>query len=113
MNIISTKWIFRIKYKVDGQIDRYKAWLLARGFQQNAGIDYFSTFSPVVKPLTLRIMFSLAVTRKWVVQQVDINNAFLNGMLHETVYIQQPEGFLDPDKPSHVCKLKKSLYELK
>lgn len=113
MNIISTKWIFRIKHKADGQVDRYKARLVARGFQQNAGIDYFSTFSPVVKPLTLHIIFSLAVTKRWIIQQVDINNAFLNGTLHETVYIQQPEGFLDPDKPTHVCKLKKSLYGLK
>lgn len=99
---------FQGKYKADGSLNRYKARLVARGFQQNTGIDYFNTFSPVIKPLTLRIMFSLAVTYDWKVQRVDINNAFLNGQLKETVYIQQHKGFQNETKPLHVCKLNKA-----
>lgn len=94
-------------------MERYKARLVARGFQQNAGVDYFQTFSPVIKPLTLRIIFSLTATKGWNIQQIDINNAFLNGLLKETVYIHQPEGFVDQSKPHHVCRLVKALYGLK
>lgn len=113
MNPITTKWVFRVKYKSNGSLDRYKAWLVAWGFQQNIGVDYFNTFSPVIKPLTLRIMFSLAATHGWKVQQIDINNAFLNGKLKETMFIQQPKGFQDKSRPSHVCQLDKALYGLK
>lgn len=113
MNLISTKWIFRIKYTKDGGVERYKARLVARGFQQNAGIDFFQTYSPVVKPVTLRLIFSITITFGWGNQQVDIDNVFINGQLKETVYISQPEGFVDESKPSHVCKLIKALYGLK
>lgn len=78
-----------------------------------AGVDYFHTYSPVLKPLTLRIMFTMVVTNGWKVQQVDINNAFLNGTLNEEVFIKQPEGFIDLARPNYVCKLKKALYGLK
>lgn len=108
MNIISIKWVFQIKYYKDGTIERYKARLVAKGFQQHAGVDYFHTFSLVIKPLTLRIVFSIAVTKGWKIQQVNIDNAFLNGHLKETVYIEQPEGFIDQSKPTHVCKLSKA-----
>lgn len=113
MNLISIKWLFRVKYHKDGTVEMYKVRLVARGFQQNAGVDYFNTFSRVLKPATLRIMFTLAVSKKWQIQQVDINNAFLHGDLKETVYIKQPEGFCSTDKPDHVCKLSKALYGLK
>ncbi|KAK6152772.1 hypothetical protein DH2020_012411 [Rehmannia glutinosa] len=83
MNLITSKWIFRTKFKSDGTVERLKARLVARGFQQNAGVDFFDTFSPVVKPLTIRIMFSLAITRGWKIHQVDVNNAFLKGNLKE------------------------------
>lgn len=96
------KWLFRVNYYKDGSVERYKTRFVARGFQQQAGIDYFYTFSPVIKPVTLRIVFSLAVTRGWSIQQVDINSAFLNGKLKETVYIEQPESFVDSTHPSHV-----------
>lgn len=88
MNLITTKCIFRVKYKANGSVGSYKVGLVARGFQQNAGVNYFNTFSPVIKPLTLSIMFTFAATKGWKVQQVDINNAFLNGTLKETTYIK-------------------------
>lgn len=113
MNMISTKWLFRVKYNKDGTVERYKARLVARGFQQTAGVDYFNTFSPVIKPATLRNVFTLAILKGWIIQHVDINNAFLHGELKETVYITQPEGFQSSAFPHHICKLNKALYGLK
>lgn len=111
--LISNKWVFRVKTKADGSLDKLKARLVARGFEQLAGVDYLETFSPVVKFSTIRLIFTLAATRQWSIQQIDINNAFLNGDLEETIYMTQPKGFEDPQFPSYVCKLNKSLYGLK
>ncbi|KAL8145444.1 hypothetical protein AgCh_003564 [Apium graveolens] len=112
-NLIKCKWIFRIKYKSDGTIDRYRARLVAKGFQQRAGVDYTDTFSPVVKPATIRTLLSLALANNWHLRQLDINNAFLNGILHEQVFMAQPPGFPDVKFPNFVCKLKKAIYGLK
>ena len=76
-------------------------------------MDYIKTFSPVVKPLTIRTVLSLAISRGWVLRQLDVSNAFLNGDLQETVYMVQPQGFIDKQHPTSVCKLHKSLYGLK
>ena len=111
--IIENKWIYRIKYNTDGSVAKYKARLVAKGFQQVAGVNYFETFSPVIKPATVRVVLSLVVMNQWKVRQVDVNNAFLNGELTEEVFMCQPEGFFDNQKPSYVCKLHKSLYGLK
>jgi histone deacetylase 1/2 len=112
-NIIDSKWVFKTKYKADGSIERRKARLVAKGFQQTAGLDYEETFSPVVKASTVRIILSIAVHLNWDIRQLDINNAFLNGHLKETVFMHQPEGFSDPAKPHHICKLSKAIYGLK
>ncbi|CAN1131585.1 Retrovirus-related Pol polyprotein from transposon RE2 [Linum perenne] len=112
-NVISNKWVFRVKEKADGSIERFKARLVARGFQQVEGVDYNDTFSPVLKPATLRLILSLAVTHSWPLHQIDISNAFLHGSITEELYMTQPQGFVDPDKPNHVCRLRKSLYGLK
>ena len=86
--------------------------MVAQGFSQRPGLDYNETFSPVIKPATIRTILSITVTRKWDTRQVDINNAFLNGTIQEEVYMQQPEGFASAN--SHlVYKLKKSIYGLK
>ncbi|KAM0019270.1 putative RNA-directed DNA polymerase [Helianthus debilis subsp. tardiflorus] len=112
-NVVGSKWIFRIKYKSDGSIDRFKARLVAQGFSQIPGFDYSHTFSPVIKASTVRVVLSIAVTRKWCLHQLDVKNAFLNGNLTETVFMEQPQGFIDKRFPNHVCRLKKALYGLK
>jgi hypothetical protein len=112
-NTIGCKWVFRIKRHADGSIERYKARLVAKGFHQQPGIDYHETYSPVIKPTTVRLVLSLAISAGWSIQQIDIQNAFLHGHLSEEVFMTQPPGFQHPQYPHHVCKLNKALYGLK
>lgn len=113
LNVIGNKWIFKIKKNPDGSVQRYKVRLVAKGFHQNPGIDYFETFSPVVKASTVRIILSIVVHRGWKLRQLDFNNAFLNGSLDENVYMVQPPGYVDKQYPTHVCKLNRAIYGLK
>nr|KYP52266.1 Retrovirus-related Pol polyprotein from transposon TNT 1-94 [Cajanus cajan] len=110
--VIGCKWIFRVKENPDGTIHKYKARLVAKGFHQQYGYDYNETFSPVVKPVTIRIILTLALTHHWPIQQLDVNNALINGNLEEEVYMSQPLGFESSDK-NLVCKLHKEIYGLK
>src|SRR6185503_5541481 len=99
------------KTKADGSIERYKARLVARGFQQSYGRDYEETFAPVAHMTTVRTMIAVAASRSWTISQMDVKNTFLHGDLHEEVYMHPPPGV---DVPSgHVCRLRRALYGLK
>ncbi|KAI3524454.1 hypothetical protein L1887_03109 [Cichorium endivia] len=111
--VIRCMWLFRHKFKADGSLEHYKARLVVNGKSQTVGIDYYERFSPVVKPATIRTVLTLAVSRSWPIQQLDVKNAFLHGDLNETVFMHQPPGFIDSVYPNHVCRLKRSLYGLK
>jgi hypothetical protein len=112
-NIVGCKWVFRIKRNADGSIERYKARLVAKGFHQQPGVDYDETYSPVIKPTTVRTILSIAISAGWCVRQIDIQNAFLHGHLSEEVYMTQPPGYHHPQFPNHICKLRKAIYGLK
>lgn len=86
---------------------------MAKGFNQRPGLDYTEIFSPVVKPITIRIVLTLAVKNGWSLRQLDVNNALLHGSLSEKVYMQQPPGFRSLEHPNHVCCLTKAIYGLK
>ncbi|GJV59700.1 ribonuclease H-like domain-containing protein [Tanacetum coccineum] len=112
-NIVRCMWLLRHKYLADGTLSRYKARLVANGSTQLEGVDVDDTFSPVVKPGTIRTVLSLATSRHWLIHQLDVKNAFLHGDLSETVYMYQPPGFWDSIHPDYTCLLQRSLYGLK
>lgn len=110
---VGCKWIFTVKHKADGSIERLKARLVAKGFTQSYGIDYQETFAPVAKLNIFRVLFSLTANQDWPLHQLDVKNAFLNGNLEEEVYMEIPPGLETSFSHNRACKLKKSLYGLK
>ncbi|KAL0745858.1 hypothetical protein Bca101_101627 [Brassica carinata] len=110
---VSSRWIFTIKYLANGQIDRKKTRLVARGFTQTYGEDYIDTFAPVAKLHTVRIVLSIATNLEWDLWQMDVKNAFLQGELEDEVYMLPPPGLEHLVKPGNVLRLKKAIYGLK
>ncbi|GJT14079.1 retrovirus-related pol polyprotein from transposon TNT 1-94 [Tanacetum coccineum] len=111
--VITLKWIYKVKLDELGGILKNKARLVARGYRQEEGIDFEESFAPVARLEAIRIFLAFAAHMNMVVYQMDVKTAFLNGNLREEVYVSQPDGFVDPDKPNYVYKLKKALYGLK
>ena len=118
---IKNRWVYvtmpitggETKGHVRGNDKDYKARLVAKGFTQIAGIDYEETFAPVVRLDSLRLLLSLAATYDWEIHHVDIKSAYLNGLLDEEIYMEQPKGFEIPGKEDKVCRLRKAIYGLK
>ncbi|GJU50606.1 putative ribonuclease H-like domain-containing protein [Tanacetum coccineum] len=111
--VITLKWIYKVKLDELGGILKNKARLVARGYRQEEGIDFEESFAPVARLEAIRIFLAFAAHMNMVVYQMDVKTVFLNGNLREEVYVSQPDGFVDPDKPNYVYKLKKALYGLK
>ncbi|GJR18831.1 ribonuclease H-like domain-containing protein [Tanacetum coccineum] len=108
VNLVRSMWLFKHKFHADGTLSHYKARLVANGSNQQHGVDFDETFSPVGKPATIRTILSLDVSRQWPIHQLDVKNAFLNCDLSETVYMHQPPGFVNSRYPNHVCLLQSS-----
>jgi len=107
------KWVFKVKRKSDGTVERFKGRLVAKGYAQKFGFDYRETFSPVVRFSSVRALIAFAVQNDMLIHQMDVITAFLNGDLDEDIYMQQPDGYVQSGSEHLVCKLKKSLYGLK
>jgi len=113
-NVVTCKWVFKAKHDSNGNIVRFKARLVARGFSQAFGIDYFDTYAPVAKLTTYRTIFALAALEQWEIHGMDVITAFLLGKLDEEIYMAQPEGFVAKGmKAGMVCRLLRSIYGLK
>ena len=113
VNIVGSRWVFKIKRNSDGSIQRYKSRLVAQGYTHVEGVDYNEVYSPVARFSAIRSLLAVAKANDYEIHQMDVATAFLNGTLDYEIYMEQPIGFVDPDRPDWVCKLKKSIYGLK
>ena len=110
---IENNWILKVKRKLNGSIDRHKAWLVAKGFTQEARIDYEETFFTSCEIYLYKIIFGYRCTLDLELHQMDVKTAFLNGELDEEIYMEQPLGFIQNGQERKVCKLKRSIYGFK
>ena len=110
---IGVKCIYKIKRNFTGEITRYKAPLVAKGYSKKRGIDYDKVLSPVARAESIRIVMALAAQLKWNLHHLDVKSAFLNYEIDEEIYVNQLEGFIKKGKEDYVLKLKKVLYGLK
>jgi len=104
--------VFKKKHRPDGTIEKYKTGLVAKGYTQKEGEDFFDTYSPVARLTTIRVLL-LAASYGLLIHQMDIKTAFLNEELEEEIYMDQSDEFISKGQEGMVCKLLKSLYDLK
>jgi hypothetical protein len=114
-NVIGTRWVFKVKRNEHGEIERFKARLVAKGYVQVEGVDYFEIYAPVAKPTSIRVVLAIATHEDWVLDNMDVDTAFLQSPVHEEIYVSQPEGFEQrgANGKELVCRVHKSLYGLK
>ena len=110
---IGCKWVFKVKKGSEGEVQRYKARLVAQGFSQKYGEDYDETFAPTVRYSSVRMLLSIAASKQMDVRHIDVSTAFLHGEITEQIYMKQPKGFIKPNEAHLVCKLEKGLYGLR
>ena len=113
VNVNGTKWIFKNKSDEHGTVIRNKSRLVAQGYTQVEGVDFDETFAPVARLESIRILLAIASHLNFKLYQMNVKSAFLNGMLQEEVYVEQPKGFVDPHRPDDVYKLKRAMYGFK
>ncbi|GJT82061.1 retrovirus-related pol polyprotein from transposon TNT 1-94 [Tanacetum coccineum] len=111
--IIALKWVYKVKLDEYGDVLKNKTRLVAKGYRQKKGLDFEESFASVARLEAIRIFLANAASKNMTVYQIDVKTAFLNDELKEEVYVSQPKGFIDPDRPHHVYRLKKALYGLK
>ena len=111
--VVTSQQLYKLKHVADGSVEKYKARFVAQGFSQIEGVDYDDTFASVSWYTSIRDFISIAVEMGWNIHQMDVKTTFLNGIIQEEIYIEQPQGFEIHDKETHVCRLKKALYGLK
>ncbi|GKE87110.1 retrovirus-related pol polyprotein from transposon TNT 1-94, partial [Tanacetum coccineum] len=112
-NVIALKWIWKNKCDAENIVVRNKTRLVAKGYKQEEGIDFEESFALVARLEAVRMFIAYAAHKNITIFQMDVKTAFLNGPLKEEVYVSQPKGFIDPEFPDHVYRLKKALYGLK
>jgi hypothetical protein len=112
-NPISRKWVFNKKLNAEGKVEKYKSWLVAKGYSQVQGIDFGEMFSPIAKQTSIRFLLYVFVAFDFEVEHMDVKTTFLLGDLEEEIYLKQPEGFSMKGKKESICRLEKSLYGLK
>jgi hypothetical protein len=110
---VGCKWVFKKKLKPDGTIDKYNTRLVAKGYTQKEGEDFFDTYSPVARLTTIRVLLSLAASHGLLIHQMDVKTTFLNRELEEDIYMDQTDGFIAKGQEGMMCRLVKSLYDLK
>lgn len=108
-SVVGSRWIYKIKYIVDGSIEKYKARFLENMYTQKEGIEYEETFTIVARYTSIKCIISLTVQMRWEIHQMDVRTSFLKGVIEEDVYIEQPKGFEAHEKRTHVCMLNKAL----
>ena len=112
-SVVTSKWLYKIKHVAGGNIEKYKACFVVCGFSQVEGVDYDETFASVAQYSSIRAVISIVAKMGWKIHQMDVKTAFLNGLLQEEVYLEQPQGFEVHGRNSHVCSMKKALHGLK
>ena len=112
-SVVSSHWLYTVKKDADGSVEKHKARFVVHGFSQVEGIDNDETFAPVARYSSIISILALSSQMSWRIHQMDLKTTFLNGMIEEEVYIEEPEGFETLDRQLHVCQLKRALYGLK